>query len=271
MTELLDLINEVVAYLETLSSTPWYYLVIGAIAFLDSVFPVVPSETTVILGGIAAGQNKLSIFLVILIGALGAYAGDSFSYFLGNRTGPYVQRWIFRGEQGQARLERAGEQIRRRGGLLLITARFIPGGRTALTFTCGVTRQPFLQWFTRWDLLAVFVWASYAGLLGFFFGERFEDDHTRAFWWAFGTALSVTALIEVVRYVRGRLRGQPDQEAQADGNAEADGNAQAHDKAEVDDDGPPDGDAPTDDLVEPVSDEARSPEDDSAAGGVARR
>lgn len=217
MTELLDLVNEVVAYLETLASTPWYYLVIVSIAFLDSVFPIVPSETTVILGGIAAGQNKLSIILVILTGAIGAYAGDSFSYFLGSRSGSLVQRWIFRGEKGAERLERASEQIRRRGGLLLITARFIPGGRTALTFTCGVTRQPFLQWFTRWDLLAVFVWASYAGLLGFFFGERFEDDHTRAFWWAFGTAISVTALIEVGRYVRGRLRGS----APADGEGPA--------------------------------------------------
>ncbi len=40
-------------------------------------------------------------------------------------------------------------------------------------------------------------------MLGFFFGDRFEDDHTTAFWWAFGTALSVTVLIEVVRYGRG--------------------------------------------------------------------
>ena len=59
------------------------------------------------------------------------------------------------------------EQIRRRGGLLLLTARFIPGGRTAMTISCGLTGQPFLAWFTRWDLLATFLWASYAGLLGF--------------------------------------------------------------------------------------------------------
>lgn len=195
----LDFVNSIVEWLETFTSSPWFYLVIFTIALLDSVFPVVPSETTVILGGIAAGQGELSIPLVIFLGAVGAYIGDSASYGLGFWAGGPVKRWLFRGEKGEERLQAAAAQIRRRGGLLLITARFIPGGRTALTFTSGLTRVPFLSWFTRWDVVAVIIWASYAGLLGFFFGEQFKDDHTAAFWWAFGTALSVTAIIELVR------------------------------------------------------------------------
>ena len=200
----LDLVNSLLDWLETFTSSPWFYLVIFIIALLDSVIPVVPSETTVILGGIAAGQGKLSILLVIALGALGAYVGDSTAYGLGNRAEAPITRLFFRGEKGADRLRRAGTQIRKRGGWLLVTARFIPGGRTALTFSCGLTGQPFLAWFTRWDILAVIIWAGYAGLLGFFFGDRFETDHTTAFWWAFGTALSVTVLIEVVRFVRGR-------------------------------------------------------------------
>ena len=200
-----ELIDSVLAWLETFSSSPWFYLVLFIICYLDSVFPVVPSETTVILGGIAAGQGHLSIPLVIFLGAAGAYAGDSSAYYLGRSFGDVLTRRLFRGEKGADRLRRAGDQIRRRGGLLLITARFIPGGRTALTVSCGLTHQPFLGWFTRWDLLAVTVWSSYAGLLGYAFGDRFEDDHTKAFWWAFGTALSVTVVIEIVRYVRARF------------------------------------------------------------------
>ena len=205
----LDLVNSLLEWIETFTSSPWFYLVVFTIALLDSIIPIVPSETTVILGGIAAGQDELSILLVIFLGALGAYVGDSTAYLLGNKAGGPIKRLLFRGEKGEIRLETAGEQIRRRGGFLLITARFIPGGRTAMTFSCGLTRQPFLAWFTRWDIVAVIIWASYAGLLGFFFGDRFEDDHTRAFWWAFGTALSITVLIEVVRAVRSRLRPAP--------------------------------------------------------------
>lgn len=216
-----DLVSSVLDWLETFSSSPWFYLVIFIIALLDSVIPIVPSETTVIVGGIAAGQGKLSIILVIALGAIGAYIGDSTAYGLGRRSDTLIKRWFFRGEKGEDRLLRAGEQIRKRGGFLLITARFIPGGRTALTFSCGLTRQPFMAWFTRWDILAVIIWASYAGGLGFFFGDRFEDDHTAAFWWAFGTALSVTVLIEVVRYLRNRMRNDtPDGEI-SDGGAEA--------------------------------------------------
>lgn len=193
-------------WIETFTSSPWFYVVLFAVAFLDSIIPIVPSETTVILGGIAAGQDELSIVLVIVIAAFGAFLGDSTAYALGNRYSEQISGVLFRGAKGQDRLARAGDQIRKRGGLLLITARFVPGGRTALTFSCGLTQQPYLNWFLRWDIVAVVIWASYAGLLGFFFGDRFEDDHTRAFWWAFGTALTVTVLIELVRWLRNRIR-----------------------------------------------------------------
>ena len=86
----------------------------------------------------------------------------------------------------------------------MVTARFIPGGRTALTVSCGLTGQPFWAWFTRWDLLATTIWASYAGIIGFFIGDAVEDQST-ALWLAFGIALGITALIEVGRWVRERL------------------------------------------------------------------
>jgi hypothetical protein len=50
--------------------------------------------------------------------------------------------------------------------------------------------------------IAGLVWASYAAILGFIFGQAFEDDHAIAFWLAFGTALGLTAIIELIRWVR---------------------------------------------------------------------
>ena len=206
-----DIVNSLLDWLQTFTSSPWFYVVIFAIAFFDSVIPVVPSETTVILGGIAAGQGELLIVVVLLLGALGAFLGDSTAYVIGSRSGGWMSRLLFRGEKGARRLDQAREQIRARGGLLLITARFIPGGRTALTFSCGLTHQRY-SWFVRWDAIACVIWASYAGLLGYFFGDRFKDNHTAAFWWAFGTALGITFLIEGVRWVRHRLSPADDQE-----------------------------------------------------------
>ncbi len=197
------MISDLLDLLESASTSPWFYVAIFFIALFDSVIPVVPSETTVILGGIAAGQGKLFIVFVILLGAAGAFAGDNLAYQLGSRASGFLRRRLFSGEKGEQRLARAADQIEKRGGPLLITARFIPGGRTALTASSGITHQP-LDWFVKWDIVACVLWATYAGVLGFIFGDRFKDDHTTAFYLAFGAALGITVLIEAVRWVRHR-------------------------------------------------------------------
>lgn len=213
-----DLFESVEELITELSQNPWFFAVLFVVALLDSVVPIVPSEFSVIAGGVAAGAGTLidgrpvlSIALVILAGATGAYVGDSLAYWIGNRSDKLLKRWFFRGEKGEKRLFATGEQIRKRGGLLLITARFIPGGRTAMTFSCGLTGQPFLRWFTRWDILAVTLWASYAGLLGYFVASAIENQRT-ALWLAFGFALSLTVLIEVGRWLLDRVRSGPDPE-----------------------------------------------------------
>ena len=54
----MDVVNEVTDRLDELSSHWWFIGVILVIAYLDSIVPVVPSETAVILGGVAAGQGN---------------------------------------------------------------------------------------------------------------------------------------------------------------------------------------------------------------------
>ena len=201
----LDFLNGLTDWLDDVSSNWWFYLVIFIIALLDSVVPVVPSETTVIIGGIAAGQGDLVLWIVIVMGAVGAFTGDSIAYSLGRRFRPFVTRMLSRrGSDGEARLAKAADQIAKRGGPLLITARFIPGGRTLMTLSCGATHRPYVRWFVPWDITAAVLWAGYASIIGFFFGEVFEDNHSQAFWLAFGTALSITVLIELVRWRRAK-------------------------------------------------------------------
>ncbi len=198
-----SIITDFTDWLDEFSSNWWFLLIIFSVALLDSVIPIVPGETTVIAGGVAAGAGNQSLALVILAGASGAFLGDNLAYTIGNRFGPRVEAWAARKPSRAARLEGSGRQIRKRGGPLLITARFIPGGRTVLTVSSGLTRQP-RTWFAAWVAVAAVIWATYAAGLGYLFGQAFEDNSAIAFWLAFGTALGITAMVEIIRWIRDR-------------------------------------------------------------------
>ena len=202
---MLAIINEAFGWLKDFSSSPWFYLIIFAIAVLDSVLPIVPSETLVIIGGVSAGLGNLWIPLVIVVAATGAFIGDNMSYLIGREASDWVTRRQTRTNKGAARMAKIVEQVHERGGLLLITARFIPGGRTALTLSCGVTKQP-RRWFIGWAAVAAVIWGNYAALLGFIGGKSFEDNHTLAFIIAFVSAFSITLVIERVRWLLKRAR-----------------------------------------------------------------
>ena len=76
---LLSYINIFFDWLKESSSSPWFYLIIFTVAVFDSVLPIVPSETLVIIGGVSAGSGSLSIAIVILCAAGGAFVGDNLS------------------------------------------------------------------------------------------------------------------------------------------------------------------------------------------------
>ncbi|MEY3576033.1 MAG: DedA family protein [Actinobacteria bacterium] len=202
---MLEFVNQAFSWLKDFSSSPWFYVIIFVIALLDSVLPIVPSETLVIIGGVSAGLGELWLPLVIICGTTGAFIGDNLSYLIGREASDWVMRRQTRTEKGAKRMAKIVEQVHERGGLLLVTARFIPGGRTALTLSCGVTRQP-RRWFVGWVVVATVIWGNYAALLGFIGGKSFEENHTLAFIIAFVTAFSITALIEIIRWALKRAR-----------------------------------------------------------------
>lgn len=200
---MLGVLEQAFDWLKDYSSSPWFYVVLLTIAFLDSVFPIVPSETMVIIGGVSAGLHDLHWSLVILFAAVGAFSGDNFSYHIGVFFSERLQRRYNKNDKGRQRLQWAHNQIETRGGELLVTARFIPGGRTIVTLTCGITGQS-TKWFMKWSAIAACIWATYATMLGFIGGRTFQENHTKAFLVAFALAIGATIILEIIRYVRGK-------------------------------------------------------------------
>ena len=108
---------------EYVSGSPWTYVFLFAIAALDVIIPLVPSETSVILAGVLASTNDLNLVLVILFAAGGAILGDNIAYWIGRKVGHrLVDRW-FRGER-RKQVDWAHKQVQERGGYLIVIGRF---------------------------------------------------------------------------------------------------------------------------------------------------
>jgi membrane-associated protein len=184
------------------SGSPWTYVFLFVISALDVIIPLVPSETSVILAGVIAATGDLMLFAVILFAAGGAILGDNTAYWIGRKAGPRIVARFFSGERYK-RIEWAEKHVVERGGYLIIVGRFIPGGRTAITLSCGLLKMAWRR-FISYDIPAGLLWASYAALLGYFGGKAFEEQPWKGFLVAFGVALGITGAIEFYRWLRRR-------------------------------------------------------------------
>lgn len=189
--------------LESAVTSPWVYLALFAVALLDAFFPVVPGETMVITAGVFAATGEPNLALVIAAAAAGAFLGDHVSYQIGRSTG--LARRLPAGGRRRAALDKAATALDTRGGLLLVVARYIPGGRTAATLTMGAVGYPRAR-FALWGAVAAGSWALYSGVVGYLGGHAFEENKMLGVIFAIGMALTLTIVIELGRFLHARRR-----------------------------------------------------------------
>ncbi len=187
---------------EWVSGAWWSYLVIFGIAVIDAFFPLVPSETLVVIGGNLASSGDLEFLLVVLAGATGAVIGDNISFWIGHLVGEKTVKRVFRSEKSHRRLEWAERTLDERGAYIILIARFIPGGRTAVTFSAGYVHTFPWRRFIVYDVVAGVLWATYAASLGYFGGKTFEDHPFWGLGLALGIALTLGLVVELVRHWR---------------------------------------------------------------------
>jgi len=193
------------ALIDLLTGSTWAYPLLFGICVGDAIFPALPSETAMIVCGIQAARGQLSLEWVIVVGAAGAFVGDNTSYALGRWIGQPTVKRFFSGERAREKLDWARRFLVERGSYVLIVARFVPGGRTATTFTAGLVHLRWITRFAPYVFIAAILWAVYGALLGYLGGRVFEDRPILALLLAFGLAAVVAAAGEAVR--RWRERG----------------------------------------------------------------
>jgi membrane protein DedA with SNARE-associated domain len=91
---------------------------------------------------------------------------------------------------------------------VIIVCRFIPGGRTAVTLTCGLIGYQRRRLVIATAIAAV-IWALYAFFIGRLGGKAFEDKPWAGFLAAFGGTVMLSAMIETSRRIRSRWKDRP--------------------------------------------------------------
>lgn len=154
---------------------PWIYAAVVIACIIDGFFPLFPSETIVVgLASLAAAHGVPGWLPLLLAAALGTFLGDNVAYAIGRGMGPSRFRWMRRPRM-QRTLARVERELVQRGLPVILTARFIPMGRVAVSLSAGAAGFPRKR-FAAITALSSLLWAGYTVGIGAFAGAWVRDN-----------------------------------------------------------------------------------------------
>jgi membrane protein DedA with SNARE-associated domain len=163
-----------------------YVAVFAVLLLCGFGFPM-PEDVVLATGGVLAwlarGRPVTSVaamfrdpglLTMIAVGLTGIVVGDSIIFAAGRRFGHRVADFRpLRRIITPAKLERVEKELRRRGNVLVLFARFLPGLRAPTFFVVGHARLPYWEFFL-FDGAAALVSAPLWVCLGFWFGSDIQ-------------------------------------------------------------------------------------------------
>jgi membrane protein DedA with SNARE-associated domain len=155
------------------------YLGIFVLMVLENVFPPIPSELIMGLGGVAVARGQMAFWPLLAIGTLGTLLGNYVWYWIGDRVGyrrlqPFVDRWGRWLTVEWADVEKATAFFRRHGHWVVLVLRVSPMLRTIISLPAGLTHMP------RWKFLIYTAIGSSAWNAALILGGRELADNIAA-------------------------------------------------------------------------------------------
>ncbi len=180
---------------------------VGVLVAAENVFPPVPSEVVLPLGGYLAAQGRMSYAAVLVAATLGSVVGALLLYLAGARLGrARVRRLVDRLPLVDvADLERAESWFARHGQAAVLLGRMIPVVRSLISVPAGVEGMP-LPRFLLLTALGSGAWNALFITLGFQVGERWTSigQYSDVLNGVVLAALLALVLLAVVRRWRAR-------------------------------------------------------------------
>jgi len=151
------------------------YLAVGGLITLEDFGVPAPGETVLIAAAFFAGaEGDLNIFLVALIGFIGAVVGDNIGFAIGEYGGhPLLERfgkYIFLTPE---RINKAEQFFNRHGGKVVVIARFVEGLRQANGLIAGISEMRWPKFIT-FNAIGAALWVGLWSAIGYFGGSHIE-------------------------------------------------------------------------------------------------
>jgi membrane protein DedA with SNARE-associated domain len=184
-----------------LLASSWFFIAALLAVMSDAFIPVVPSGTLVIAATLHASETHTSPVLLAVGVAIASFSGDLLLLKFARRAASWAQRRLERKPGAASATAHVLEALETKRARTIVTARFVPGGRSVLDLAVGTASTP-PQRFLRWSAVSAAVWATYIVGLGFL------NEHTfNTTWLSFAVScLAATAISAVVARVVQRQR-----------------------------------------------------------------
>jgi len=161
-------------------ANPWLgYGAIFAAMFLENIFPPIPSELIMPLGGFYVHQGRLDLIPVVLAGLIGTLLGTLVWYWIGRLINEErIEQWLNRygrwiGVSAQE-FRRSRKWFARYGTALVFWGRLLPGVRTLISIPAGIELMPIAP-FLLWSAAGSLIWTLVLTLAGLALGEGYTN------------------------------------------------------------------------------------------------
>jgi membrane protein DedA with SNARE-associated domain len=178
LTELVQQIPQLIG--AAVEANPWLgYGAIFAAMFLENLFPPIPSELIMPLGGFYVHQGQLALIPVVLAGLIGTVLGALPWYGIGRLINEErIEQWLARHGRwigiSSQELQRSRTWFNRYGNALVFWGRLVPGIRTLISVPAGIEMMPFVP-FLLWTTAGSLIWTLLLTIAGMALGEGYAN------------------------------------------------------------------------------------------------
>ena len=145
-----------------------YLAVFGVLLLCGFGLPI-PEDISLLAGGVISGMGYTNVHMMVLVGFVGVMVGDSIIYQLGHFFGHKIfQKKLMARSMNPQWYDRILKSFHKNGKWVLFAARFMPGLRTPIFLTAGITRFVRFRTFFLIDAIAALISVPVWVYLGYF-------------------------------------------------------------------------------------------------------